>query len=216
MTSNFLTDALGSPIAVTDTAGTVQTEYTYETFGKTTVTGASNTNPYQYTGRENDGTGLYYYRARYYSPGLQRFISEDPMEFFGGTLNLYVYVGNEPIGYADPFGLQKGRPLIRPNPLQQGMERGADALDWIDEGRQNKQEFNDWVDWENEKRKKLAELERKFECDTWVLVCWPINRTSKGRVFVVFGMSKMIPGGYDCELRLVPGRNRNCCSANPP
>jgi len=86
-TSNFLTDALGSPIAVTDTAGTVQTEYTYEPFGKTTVTGASNTNPYQYTGRENDGTGLYYYRARYYHPGLQRFLSEDLLNYSVAKLN---------------------------------------------------------------------------------------------------------------------------------
>jgi YD repeat-containing protein len=52
--SYFLTDALGSPIAVTDNAGSVQTEYTYEQFGKTTYTGASNTSSYQYTGREND------------------------------------------------------------------------------------------------------------------------------------------------------------------
>ena len=37
------------------------------------------TNPFQYTGRENDATGLYYYRARYYSPTLRRFISEDPL-----------------------------------------------------------------------------------------------------------------------------------------
>ena len=64
---------------MTDNAGTVQTEYTYEPFGNTTVSGASNSSSYQYTGRENDGTGLYYYRARYYHPGLQRFISEDQL-----------------------------------------------------------------------------------------------------------------------------------------
>jgi RHS repeat-associated protein len=79
VTSNFLTDALGSALALADSAGAVQISYTYEPFGKTTATGASNTNPFQYTGRENDGTGLYYYRARYYQPALQRFISEDPI-----------------------------------------------------------------------------------------------------------------------------------------
>jgi RHS repeat-associated protein len=105
VTGAFLTDALGSPVAVTDNAGAVQTEYTYEPFGKTTVSGTSITNPYQYTGRENDGTGLYYYRARYYHPQLQRFISEDPIEFAAGDVNLYVYVWNNPLAYIDPSGL---------------------------------------------------------------------------------------------------------------
>jgi len=81
VTSNFLADALGSPVAVTDITGAVQTEYTYESFGRTTATGAANTSSFQYTGRENDGTGLYYSRARYYHPELQRFLAEDPMEF---------------------------------------------------------------------------------------------------------------------------------------
>jgi RHS repeat-associated protein len=103
-TSQFLPDALGSPIALADSAGAVQTEYAYEPFGGTTVTGTSNSNSFQYTGRENDGTGLFYYRARYFHPGLQRFISEDPIEFEGGDINLYGYVGNDPINRNDPSG----------------------------------------------------------------------------------------------------------------
>jgi len=88
-----------------DSAGAIQTEYTYEPFGRTTATGVSNTNPFQYTGRENDGTGLYYYRSRYYHAALQRFIAEDPIEFHGGDINLYGYVINNPTRYVDPFGL---------------------------------------------------------------------------------------------------------------
>ena len=65
-TWNFLTDALGSTLALTDNVGTVQTQYTYEPFGQVTVASAPSTNPFQYTGREQDGTGLYYYRTRYY------------------------------------------------------------------------------------------------------------------------------------------------------
>jgi RHS repeat-associated protein len=105
VTSNFLADALGSPVAVTDNAGIVQTEYTYESFGKTSLTGASNSSSYQYTGRENDGTGLFYYRNRYFHPRLQRFVSEDPITFAGNDINLYGYVGNNPTKYVDPFGL---------------------------------------------------------------------------------------------------------------
>jgi YD repeat-containing protein len=74
--SSLLTDALGSTLALADSSGAVQTSYTYEPFGNTTASGASSANPFQFTGRENDGTGLYFYRARYYSPTLQRFVGQ--------------------------------------------------------------------------------------------------------------------------------------------
>jgi len=104
-TSSLLTDPLRSILALADSAGTVQTEFTYEPFGKTTTTGTSNTNAFQYTGRENDGTGLFYYRARYYHPTLQRFISEDPIGFSGGDYNLFAYVKNNALTKRDPLGL---------------------------------------------------------------------------------------------------------------
>jgi RHS repeat-associated protein len=66
--------------------------------------GAANDNAFQYTGRENDGTGLYYYRARYYDPETGRFISQDPIGFAGG-INQYAYVGGNPISFVDPYGL---------------------------------------------------------------------------------------------------------------
>ncbi len=71
-------------MTLTDSSGASQTQYAYDPFGNTTIGGASSTNSYQFTGRENDGTGLYYYRARYYSPTLQRFIAQDPIGFAGG------------------------------------------------------------------------------------------------------------------------------------
>jgi RHS repeat-associated protein len=95
----------------------VTTSYTYEPFGRTTVSGTSSTNPFAFTGREEDSTGalsLYHYRARYYSPALQRFLTEDPVGFAGGDANLYGYVGNAPTVATDQLGL-KGR-------------RGGDAL----------------------------------------------------------------------------------------
>ncbi len=101
----FLTDALGSTLALTDSAGNALAQYAYEPFGNTTVTSGSSSNEFQYTGRENDGTGLYFNRARYYSPTLQRFISEDPIGFYGGGTNLFAYAGNSPIDWVDPFGL---------------------------------------------------------------------------------------------------------------
>jgi RHS repeat-associated protein len=50
-------------------------------------------------------TGLYHTRARYYSPTLQRFVSEDPLGFGGGDVNLFAYAGNDPINGEDTLGL---------------------------------------------------------------------------------------------------------------
>jgi RHS repeat-associated protein len=95
----WLADALGSPLALADGAGTVQTEYTYAPFGETTVTGAANSSSYRFTGREDDGTGLYSYRARYYHPSFGRFLSEDPLG------QGYTYAANSPARFTDPLGL---------------------------------------------------------------------------------------------------------------
>lgn len=105
-----LRDGLGSSLALTDATGTVQTDYTYGAFGQTATSGAGSNNSSQYTGRENDGSGLYYYRARYYSPLLQRFISQDPIGFRSGDTNLYAYVKNDPLNSFDPLGLQDQEP----------------------------------------------------------------------------------------------------------
>jgi len=107
----FLVDALGSTLALTDTTGS-QTQYTYDPFSNTSVSGVTTTNSFQYTGRENDETGLYFNRARYYKPGFGRFVSEDPIGFNGG-INLYGYATDNPINLVDPFGLQD-----QPNPAE--------------------------------------------------------------------------------------------------
>lgn len=100
----LLPDALGSTVALGDGTGTLQTQYTYEPFGVTTQTGSASTSSYKFTGREDDGSGLSYYRARYYHPRLQRFVAEDPLGFGGGDLNLYEYVLNSPLRFMDPQG----------------------------------------------------------------------------------------------------------------
>jgi hypothetical protein len=69
---SFLTDALGSTIALTDSTGVVQTSYPFEPFGNTAVSGTARTNSFAYTGRELDSTSLYFYRARYYNTTLRQ------------------------------------------------------------------------------------------------------------------------------------------------
>lgn len=104
--SYFLTDNLGSTVALTGENGELQGRYRYEAYGESQFEGAggfTSSNSYQYTGRENDSSGLYYYRARYYSPTAKRFTQEDPLGFIDGP-NPYAYVGGNPMSYSDPTG----------------------------------------------------------------------------------------------------------------
>jgi RHS repeat-associated protein len=136
-TQTPLVDGLGSTLAVTDAAGSIQTQYSYDAFGNTTATGAVSSYPYQYAGRENDGTGLYFNRARYYSPSLQRFVSQDPISFAGG-INHYAYARNNPINLIDPLGMDGGNPFL--DGLQTALDLGGmipgigEPLDLINSG----------------------------------------------------------------------------------
>ncbi len=105
---SLLQDALNSVIAQTDGNQTATNWRAYSPYGETQSLGPDENNPLQYTGRENDRTGLYYYRARYYDPVLKRFISEDPIGLNGG-INLYSYVDGDPITNVDPSG-EKAEP----------------------------------------------------------------------------------------------------------
>lgn len=103
--TTLLRDALGSVIALADDDGHITRRYHYSAYGETSAHGAPSDNPLQFTGRENDGTGLYHYRARYYAPDLNRFISPDPIGLLAGDPNFYRYVFNDPLGLVDPLGL---------------------------------------------------------------------------------------------------------------
>lgn len=143
----LLADALGSIIALTDEAGAVRTQYNYSSFGEATQTGDASDNSLQYTGRENDNTGLHYYRARYYDPQLKRFISEDPIGLAGGDVNFYAYVENNPVNKIDPLGLLGWDTIIK-FIVKQGAKWGLkDPLDKItpplDPSEQEKLERDD-------------------------------------------------------------------------
>ncbi|MGA8740146.1 MAG: RHS repeat-associated core domain-containing protein [Terracidiphilus sp.] len=104
-TDNYLTDALGSTTGLTGSSGNSTVQYSYSPFGSISITGTTS-NSYTYTGREIDGLGIDYYRARYYNPSLGRFLSEDPAEFIDGP-NLYTYAGDDPLSFVDPLGTDK-------------------------------------------------------------------------------------------------------------
>ena len=100
------TDALGSPVAVTNAAGTVTERNDYEPYGA--VIGKPTYSGIGYTGHVMDGgTGLTYMQQRYYDPIIGRFMSVDPVSanrMNGVGFNRYLYANANPYHYVDPDG----------------------------------------------------------------------------------------------------------------
>jgi len=116
-------DHLGSATVLTDRLGGLVQQTTFYPFGS--VRKGSKTldqfdASYRYTGKESDGeSGLYYYEARYYAPGLGRFLSVDPLYAKSKqaadsvrSLSPYAYVRNNPIRSVDPTGMQEEEATI--------------------------------------------------------------------------------------------------------
>ena len=107
-------DALGSPVALTDSNGNVVWRADYEPFGNLASSAETLPNTHEFIGKEHDPeTGLHYLGARYYDDGIGRFLSVDPALLRGRPpsaltvpqrLNLYAYSTNNPYRFFDPFG----------------------------------------------------------------------------------------------------------------
>ena len=113
------TDAAGSLFYHSDAGGNVTTlfnaaqavvgRYAYDPFGNLLgMSGASAAgNRYRFSSKEvHPQTGMYYYGFRFYEPNLQRWTSRDPIEEMGG-INLYGFVGNDPMNFIDPDGFDR-------------------------------------------------------------------------------------------------------------
>ncbi len=110
---------------MTDALGNVTDTYTYEAFGELTDHIGSTENKYLFTGEQHDpNAGFYYLRARYYGPGLGRFISSDP---FPGrmteplSLHKYLYANGDPLNRTDPSGLMSLQELSAAQEIQQAL-----------------------------------------------------------------------------------------------
>ena len=102
----FTQDFDGSIREMTNSSGSIVSEYSYDPWGvPTQIAGSGPTPDFLFQGMYyHQRSGLYLPRHRAYNPALGRFLSRDPIGERGGT-NLYAFVGNNPISYRDPTGL---------------------------------------------------------------------------------------------------------------
>jgi len=108
-------DRIGSIVGLSDNTGVVTDVYKYTPWGESpSMSGTT----FGFTGQRFDAeTGLYYYKNRYYSPAIGRFLQPDPIGFEAGDLNLYSYVKNNPLNFVDPLGLEEGLNAIPYTPI---------------------------------------------------------------------------------------------------
>ena len=107
--SYYHADGNGNVMMLIYTNQTVAAKYLYDPFGNTLSASGpmADANLYRFSSKEwHKNSGLTYYLYRFYEPALQRWLNRDPIEEFDG-LNLYDYVGNDPINQVDLFGYAK-------------------------------------------------------------------------------------------------------------
>jgi len=98
-------DERGSIIRVTDGSGATLAINSYDEYGAPATTGATYASRFRYTGQAMiPELGMYYYKARFYSSTLGRFVQPDPIGYGDGP-NMYNYVHADPINGTDPSGL---------------------------------------------------------------------------------------------------------------
>ena len=105
----YQTNSHGDVTTLTNASGQVVNNYTYDPWGKVTQESETVENPVRYAGYLYDSeTGMYYLMARYYDPGIGRFLSRDDwrMDRLWNCyeLNLYVYCGDNPVRFTDKTG----------------------------------------------------------------------------------------------------------------
>jgi RHS repeat-associated protein len=111
---NYLYDGRGNVTALIDSSQSVAAAYMYDPFGSLMRKTGTLDQPYKFSTKPFDEkTGLSYYGHRFYSPLLRRWDTRDPIRESGG-LNLYAFVGNSPLNYADPLGLSSSNKVPCP------------------------------------------------------------------------------------------------------
>lgn len=106
----FFSDGNGNVTMLISTNQLVLAKYLYDSFGRTLSQSGplAAVNVYRFSTKEvHVSSGLIDFGLRFYDPNLQQWVNRDPIAENGG-LNLFSYVGNNPLGYIDPLGLAEG------------------------------------------------------------------------------------------------------------
>lgn len=129
-------DSLGSVVLLTNATGSLINFYSYEAFGDVVFEFEAILNTHKFTAKEYDKIiGLYFYRSRYYDAIAGRFVVKDPFGIVDG-INLYVYVGDNPVNFVDPCGRKRTRSWVRPTMKVNGRKHNGK---WYNSGWHDKQ-----------------------------------------------------------------------------
>lgn len=158
----------GDVTAVLNSSGAVVASYAYDPFGGPLATGGTLSQPIRYSTKLYDeGTGLYYFGHRFYSPQMGRWLSRDPLAEMA-SINLYRFAANNPLTHFDPFGAADNggfwdRPEVQAQLQAQREALQAKRASEVTTFEKVKSSIGSAFKWIGDKFKEQPEMARSIE-----------------------------------------------------